>query len=221
MSEEEGEIDEKKLNEIKHLPHNPILANQRFQDSVPISLSGMAGGYGSLVNGIYLPTHQFEDNWPVYKKALTQNNVDDNQNHEMFLCFQANYKKKRRNSSSSFTHSTHLILPSWIIKNNTGKVYARIVLPIENKSDLESNKFAIEKIQFTEKGKRKDIQWEMRSSVGVLGFRKRPAGVVRPVSMIQLKLLPELKDGSLDLCRQVPHDVEQVNLIVFFLFLFC
>lgn len=215
------------IKELK-LQHNPILANYRFQDAVPLSLSGMAGGYGQLINGIYIPTSQFEDNWPVYKKV--PQNENNQHNNDMFLCFQAFYKRKHKNSSTNISNSNVNNLDNinsmttssaWIIKNHLGKVYARIVLNVDNKIDLDSNKFAIEKLQFTEKGKRKDIQWEMRSSVGVLGFRKRPGGVIRPASMIQLKLLPEQKTESLELCHQISPDNQQVNIYIsIFLLLF-
>ena len=174
-------------------------------------MSGVTGGYASLVNGIYFPTSQFEDNWPVYKK-VPQNHSENHHFHEMYLCFQSHHKKKRRSSSTStFSHhSTSRMSPAWIIKNNVGVIYARIILHLENKMDFETNKFAIEKIQFNESGNRKDIEWEMRSSVGMLGFRKRSGGVIRSASMIELKLLPELKDGILDLCRHISQDHDQV-----------
>lgn len=179
---------------------------QRLQQAVPVSLSGITGGYGSYVNGIYLPTAEFQNDWPIYRRS-DDHNVIHSEFKDMYLCFYIPI------GSTELKEKSERKKKAWIIKNGLGIIFARCRLPDVS----ESSNIPPERIQFNDHGIRKDICWEMKSSVDVLGFRKRPGGIMRPASFFQLKSLPDLKEDILEITRPVssgivwpPGDMEEI-----------
>lgn len=157
---------------------------------VPISISGITGGYASYVNGIYLPTNELSHDWPIYKRVNQRGLPLEFQ--EMFLCFELQLIPSAGATPSQSKSA-------WVVKNSNGVIYARCRLP------NGEHQISPERIQFTDQGiLRKDLCWEMKSSVNVFGFRKRFGGVMQPAS--QWRLQPELKEEMFEISKPIPRD---------------
>jgi hypothetical protein len=191
----------------------PALPNQRFQHAVPVSISGITGSYASFMNGIYLPTSLVQNGWPIYRRVGDSTTSSDSTStgpvelRDLSLCF---HVPPSASASSTLppeqrVKAGKVAIPSnerlaWIIRNSEGVVYARCRLT----NDANQSNIPPERIQFHDHGIRKDICWEMRSSVEVFGFRKRSGGVMRPASFFQLKSLPQLAEEIFEMTRSLP-----------------
>jgi hypothetical protein len=133
-----------------------------------VRLSGIAGVFGTIVNGIYTPTDTMNCLMPVYKKEATPSATDppttssnkDKPPMETFLVFDDNYGPKSK--------------AAWLVRTANGKVYARAVLPSGAPRCFPQELY----MSADGKYRRSDVMWEMKSSVKVFGFRVRPAGAV-------------------------------------------
>lgn len=171
----------------------------RLQAAVPISISGIVGVYGSYVNGIYLPTDEFQNDWPIYRR-VADSQASPLEFQEMFLCFEI----PPIPFAGVAMEESKQMKSAWVIKNTKGIIYARCRLPnVENQKKIPP-----ERIQFHGQGMllRQDLCWEMRSSVDVFGFRKRFGGVMRPASFFQLRSQPELKEEMFEISKPLPRD---------------